>query len=69
MFLTKPELIRLTGYCQSRKQIAALDSKRIKHTTDAYGRPLVLRAAVEQMLQHNSGAPTGEPDFTYFQSA
>ena len=69
MFLTKPELIRLTGYCQSRKQIAALDSKRIKHTTDAYGRPLVLRATVEQMLKHDTNSPTGEPDFTYFPSA
>jgi len=47
MFLTKDELVELTGYRQPLKQVAHLRAQRIPFHTNSAGHPRVTRAAVE----------------------
>lgn len=50
MFLTPDELIEMTGRKQMRAQAIALTHLGIIHKIRADGKPLVLRAHVEQLL-------------------
>jgi hypothetical protein len=69
IFLTPSELKALTGKCHRTLQIAELNRMKIKFSLPSDGRPRVLRAAVESMHKHDTNAPSGEPDFTYFEVA
>ena len=53
-FLTKPEVIELTGRKQKIKQIEQLTLNRIPFTVDAFGWPKVLRRAIELELSFSS---------------
>lgn len=44
------ELREICGRTRKSKQIEWLKSKRIRHTTNAYGQPVVLRAHLEAVL-------------------
>lgn len=46
-FLTKDELVTLTGYKQPRKQASHLRTQRIPYHTNKAGHPIVARAVVE----------------------
>jgi hypothetical protein len=50
MFLTPEELVEMTGRKQMRAQALALTHLGIIHKIRADGKPLVLRAHVEQLL-------------------
>ena len=47
LFLTDEEMVRLTGFKRSSKQIAHLKAQRIPHFTNACGQPRIARAVLE----------------------
>jgi len=47
LFLSDDELVSLTGYRQSSKQVSHLKAQRIPFHTNRSGRPRVARAALE----------------------
>lgn len=49
MFLTKDELVELTGYRQPLKQVAHLRAQRIPFHTNSAGRPVVVRVVWQGM--------------------
>lgn len=64
MFLTPDELIEMTGRKQMRAQAIALTHLDIIHKIRADGKPLVLRAHVEQLLGAGvAPRAKAEPDF------
>lgn len=49
-YVLHDELRVICGRSRKSKQIEWLKSKRIKHTTNAYGQPVVLRTHLEAVL-------------------
>lgn len=45
LFLTHDELVEATGYERPSMQLKHLRSRRIRHTTNCLGHPVVTRAA------------------------
>lgn len=68
MFLMHDELRVLTGAVRAKQQIAWLESKRWAYEISKLGRPVVLRAYVEQRLGLESSVakPESEPDFSHW---
>ena len=67
-FLTRTELVRLTGKKYAPAQKRVLEARRIRFTEDDAGRPIVLRAAIEKKLlgEAVSAEPGQGPDFSAF---
>ncbi|WP_426195040.1 DUF4224 domain-containing protein [Massilia sp. DWR3-1-1] len=68
MFLTPDELVEMTGRKQMRAQAVALTHLGVIHKIRADGKPLVLRAHVEQLLgagiaPRAKAAPHFEPNW------
>lgn len=62
MFLTRDELITLTGYRRCADQLRWLDRNRVPHVVNAAGRPVVARAAAEVILGVPGHRPAGAPE-------
>ena len=50
MFLTKEELVELTGYKSRKKQMQWLAQNDIKFLVSGIGEPKVLKSAIEELL-------------------
>jgi hypothetical protein len=50
MFLSKEEIIQLTGYKFPKKQAEFLRSRGYVFEVDCYGNPIILRSYLEQIL-------------------
>jgi len=68
LFLSKPQLVDLTGFKHTRKQIRFLSDNGIPFAVTALGRPVVLRESVRIILGPNDPSPPrgrrGKPDFS-----
>ena len=62
MFLTLEEVRELTGYKRAADQIRWLAGRRVPHSVNAAGRPVVSRAAAETMLGVTGHAPAARPE-------
>ena len=69
LFLTKDELIDLTGYRQSAKQSAHLKSQRIPFHVNRAGHPRVARAVLEGRKVADKTAKTWSPSWAGSQLA
>lgn len=67
-FLTRPEIVTLTGRKYAPAQKRVLLKRKIRFSEDDFGRPIVLRAAIEAKLLGNiqTDQPLPGPDFTVF---
>lgn len=68
LFLDPQEVRQLTGKRYAPAQKRVLRNQRIRFAEDAFGRPVVLRAAVEKRLlgEALSEEPVAAPDFSAF---
>lgn len=46
-FLTRDEIVDLTGYKNPKDQVRHLESLRVPYLTDRFGRPKVVRTSLE----------------------
>lgn len=68
LFLTIPEVRRLTGKTYAPAQRRVLDGRKTPYDQDDKGRPIILRAVIErrQLGKATSPEPARGPDFTAF---
>lgn len=68
MFLSKEEIIDLTGCKQGHKQIKWLSQHAYKFEVSAIGKPIVLKSHIEERLSGLSSKfkASQEPDFSSF---
>ena len=64
MFLTQTEIQQLTGRKKRSCQLAVLREKKIPHTEDGDGKPVVLREALHEHMMGRKEKPT-EPDWSH----
>ena len=66
MFLTKDEIIGLTGCKQTHKQVKWLNQRAYKYDISAIGKPIVLKAHIEERLSgsEHKNKRSQEPDFS-----
>ena len=62
MFLTRDELLQLTGYKRCYDQLRWLEANKVPHVVNAAGKPVVSRAAAEVMLGVPGHRPAGQPE-------
>ncbi|MGN6227116.1 MAG: DUF4224 domain-containing protein [Dyella sp.] len=60
--LSRDELTELCRTPQKARQLAFLRKNGIRHYVDAYGRPVVTRAAVEGTPEPKPAAPAWRPN-------
>lgn len=64
LFLTEPDLRRLTGLKRPSAQIRWLQERGWPHEVDCAGRPVVARAEMERRMTGLAPARTPEPDWS-----
>lgn len=63
LYVMHDELRLICGRTKKSKQIEWLKSRRIKHTTNAYGQPVVLRAHLESVLGNEKVSTGAGPNW------
>lgn len=61
LWLSKDELATLTGFRWKSKQAGFLKAKKIPHTINSFGHPLVVRATIERLGGVDKARRTKEP--------